>query len=272
MVTRSGRTPKLLVLVALVCASACDEAARGPWREWTHLRLDVEDVPLLSGTVELRVREGAGKTWFETRSVASLLGATVAEATTTSVLDASNGRSELHESRSAASGRRYVFGEHAYEVQRLSAEGNPERPLDEWSITERREFAYPPDAPRSGRGVHDYYASLYRLRELELHEPGDEVRMWVATPRGPAEYRVLATDLRPASRELRDPRSGASRTIELTELRLRILPADPARAAEGFLRSEGEIEIWVERDSKTPVELSGRVAGAPIRLVVTEMD
>ena len=262
----------LLVLLALGCGAACNDAARGPWRRWTHLRLDIEDVPLLSGTVELRVRELAGKTWFETRSVASLLGATVAEASTTSVLDASNGRSELHESRSAGSGRRYVFGERAYEVQRLSAEGDPERPLDEWSVTERREFAYPADAPRAGGGVRDYYASLYGLRELALREPGDEARMWVATPGGPAEYLVLATELRRSSRELRDRRSGASRTVELTELRLRIVPADPARAAEGFLRTEGEIEIWVERESKTLVELSGRVAGAPVRLVVTELD
>jgi len=261
----------LLVLLALVCSAACDEAARGPWRRWTHLRLDVQDVPLLTGTVELRVRELAGKTLFETRSVASLLGATVAEASTTSVLDASNGRSELHESRSAGSARRYLFGERAYEVQRLSAEGNPDRPLDEWSVTERHEFAYPADAPQSG-GVRDYYASLYGLRELALREPGDEARMWVATPRGPAEYLVLATELRPSSRELRDSRSGTSRTVELTELRLRIVPADPARAAEGFLRTEGEVEIWVERESKTLVELSGRVAGAPVRLVVTELD
>ena len=270
--TRPDRAPKLLVLLALVCAAACNDAARGPWGRWTRLRLDVKDVPLVSGTVELRVREGDGKTRFETRSVASLLGATVAEAQTTSVLDASNGRSELHESRSAGSARRYLFGERSYEVQRLSADGDPERPLDEWSVTERREFPYPPEAPRAALDVHDYYAALFRLHELDLHGPGDEARIWVATPRGPAEYRVLATDVRSSSRELRDPRSGAIRAVELTELRLRIVPSDPARTAEGFLRTEGEIEIWVERDSKTLVELVGTVAGMRVRLVVTEMD
>ena len=261
----------LAALAAAGCAGAPDTG--GPWNGWSRVRLEVAAMPLLSGTIELRVRSEAGKTLVETESVASLLGTRIAESYTTSVLDARSGRSERHESRSAASGRRYVFGDRGYEVERLSAAGHPERPLGEWSVTGREEFAYPEDDRGQVVAIHDYYAMLYRLRDLDLREPGDEATIWVATAGGPVAYRVAVTESRPASRELRDPASDRPATLELVELRLRITPADPARASESFLRMEGEVEIWVERDSKTLVEISGRVPGvpSPIRLVLTEM-
>jgi len=274
MMTYRRRVVQVALLATLLATLRCGHApATGPWSGWTRVRLDVEEMPLLSGTVELRVRSEGGKTLFETDSVARLLGAQVAETHTTSVLDPRDGRSELHESRSAGSGRRYLFGEDGYEVQRLSAEGRPERPLEEWSVTSSTDFTYPADARRESASIHDYYAMLYRLRDLDLREPGDEARIWVATSGGPMAYRVRVAESRSSSRQLLDTRAGAPRQLDLTELRLRIEPVDPERASEGFLRMEGETEIWVERDSKTLVELSGRVAGVPatIRLVLTEM-
>ena len=52
-------------------------------------------------------------------------------------------------------------------------------------------------------------------------------------------------------------------------MRLRLLPGDDAD--EGFLGMVGETEVWVEAESKTPLEIRGKIPNVPgqvrIRLV-----
>ena len=259
------------VLTSLACPASL--FSRGPWHDWEMLRLDVQAIPLLSGQVELRRYVEGGRTFFETTSTARLLGAKVAEARTRSILDEETGRSESYESVSSRSGRRFVFGEAGYRIDKLTPAGDAEAPLEEWQVESSREFPYPEDERGDPVEVFDYYGMILHLRDLDLDEVDDEALVHVATSDGVVGYRIVVADSRQAMREFIDTKDGSTNAPELTELRLRFLPADPGRASEGFLRMEGESEIWVERHSKTLLQINGRVPNVPgeVRLVLSEM-
>ena len=261
----------LLAVGSLACPVSMFSG--GPWHDWEMLRLDVEAIPLLSGQVELRRHIENGRTFFETTSIARLLGAKVAEARTRSVLDEDTGRSESYESVSSRSGRRFVFGETEYSIDKLTPVDDVTAPLAEWQVESSREFPYPRNGDGDPVGVYDYYGMIRHLRDLDLNEVGDEALVHVATSDGVVGYRIVVAEMRRASREFTDAKVGSPNTLELTELRLRFLPADPDRASEGFLRMEGETEIWVESRSKTLLQINGRVPNVPgeVRLVLSEM-
>jgi hypothetical protein len=264
-----------VALVGALTSLACPASlfSRGPWHDWEMLRLDVQAIPLLSGQVELHRFIEDGRTFFETTSTARLLGAKVAEARTRSVLDEETGRSESYESVSSRSGRRFVFGEAGYRLDKLTPTGDASAPLDEWQVESSREFPYPEDAHGNPVEVFDYYGMILHLGDLDLNEVGDEALIHVATSDGVVGYRIVVADSREAMREFIDTKDGSTNSPELTELRLRFLPADPDRAPEGFLRMEGESEIWVEKRSKTLLQINGRVPNVPgeVRLVLSEM-
>lgn len=264
-----------IVLLLAVGSLACSTSmfSRGPWHDWEMLRLDVQAIPLLSGQVELHRYVEDGKTFFETTSTARLLGAKVAEARTRSVLDENTGRSERYESVSSRSGRRFVFGEAAYSIEKLTPADDVAAPLAEWQVESSREFPYPEDDDGHPVDVFDYYGMILHLRDLDLDAVGDETLVHVATSDGVVGYRIVVAETRRARREFTDAAAGATNTLDLTELRLRFLPADPDRAPEGFLRMEGETEIWVESRSKTLLQINGRVPNVPgeVRLVLSEM-
>jgi hypothetical protein len=264
-------TALLLTLTSLACPNSI--FSRGPWYDWEMLRLDVQAIPLLSGQVELRRYIEDGRTFFETTSTARLLGAKVAEARTRSVLNEDTGRSESYESVSSRSGRRFVFGETGYTIDKLTTTDDTEAPLDEWQVESSREFPYPEDDHGDPVEVFDYYGMILHLRDLTLDKVGDEAVVHVATTDGVVSYRIVVADSQQAMREFTNAKDGSTSSPELTELRLRFLPADPARAPAGFLLMEGETEIWVERRSKTLLQINGRVPNVPgeVRLVLSEM-
>ena len=264
-------TALLLGLTSLACPNSI--FSRGPWYDWETLRLDVQAIPLLSGQVELHRYIEDGRTFFETTSTARLLGAKVAEARTRSVLNEDTGRSESYESVSSRSGRRFVFGETGYTIDKLTTTDDTEAPLDEWQVESSREFPYPDDDHGDPVEVFDYYGMILHLRDLDLEEVGDEAVVHVATADGVVSYRIVVADSQEAMREFTNAKDGSTSSPELTELRLRFLPADPTRAPAGFLLMEGETEIWVERRSKTLLQINGRVPNVPgeVRLVLSEM-
>ena len=63
-----------------------------------------------------------------------------------------------------------------------------------------------------------------------------------------------------------------AKSLTAKELRLVISPGDP-EAEKGFLGMQGETEIWVEAESKTPLEIVGKIPKIPgkVRLILTEM-
>lgn len=248
--------------LGMLAGSACFGApsAHSPWAGWKSLRLQVRSASLFSGRLEMQLVERSGQRCLETRATARLFGASIARSRTSSVLDRATGRTLEHLSVSRKRGRRYVFGEHGYTVEKFTSPQGPDGPRDRWETTSTKEYPYPPAA---GDGttplLFDYYGMILRLRKEKLSRPNDETTLYVATPKGPQAYTISVGELRTAERTIKDLATGKSRTLKLREMRLRIRPTSEQSEDEGFLNMEGETELWVEAESKTPVEISGRV-------------
>lgn len=260
-----------LVCAALAAGGCADLGSSGAsWSDWHHLHLEGRAGGLLSGSVELSLGDAPdGGRLLETRTTARALGATIASSTTQTVLDAETGRTRSYDQYSERRGRRYSFADDRYTVERL------EPPADaggEWKVTSRDEFRYPIEDGRPV-AVHDYYGMLLRLRDLGLERPGDSAVLHVATSDGPRRFVVRVAEVRTREREFEDLSSGAPLKRTLRELRLRLAPDDPD-ADEGFLKMEGEIEVWVEARSKAPIEISGTLPRVPgrLRLELTAMN
>jgi hypothetical protein len=130
-----------------------------------------------------------------------------------------------------------------------------------------KEFPYPLGPDGRPVAVFDYYAMLLHLPETDLEAVGDEVTIHVATANGVEPYRVVVDTCRTTERKITDLAGGRPCSIAVPECRLRIVPGDATD--EGFLGMEGETEVWVEKGSKTPIEISGKVPGVPGRVTVT---
>ena len=241
-------------------------APDAPWQEWEVLRLRATSIPFFSGRLELRLSTKGDHLRFETRSVARFFGARIANTRTATLIDPATGRTERYESFSRKRGRRYTFGESSYAVERLLPPEDRKSPDARWVVHSRNEFDYPTDADGNSLEVVDYYGMLLQLKRHNLDEIGDEVVLHVATSKGPQPYRVMVSSVRTAKRELTDLRADEGLSLLVRELRLRIIPADPERADEGFLKMEGETELWVEAESKTPLLLSGKAPKIPGRI------
>jgi hypothetical protein len=210
-------------------------------------------IPFFTGELEMRRSTSAGKVTLETSSTARLFGAKIAHSESVSILNGATGRSESYESFSKKRGRRYEFGGGGYTVEKLRKQED-----GSWNTESRKEFPYPTSSDGSKIDVFDYFGMLLYLDRVELRETGDEVVLHVATSKGPQPYRILV---------------GEERVQDVRELRLRVIPADPENAKEGFLKMEGETELWVEAESKTPLLLSGKNPKIPgrIKLVLSEI-
>jgi hypothetical protein len=257
-----------LWLVGAACVDAPE--ARSPWHGWTTLRLKAKSVPLLRGRVELRLSEDVGERRLETSTTASFIGATIARSETTTLLDAVTGRTREYRSYSTKKGRRYTFGERGYTVEKLR---RAERGADDWEVTSTRDFPYP-ESDDSGHAhrLYDYYGMLLDLGAGALDAPGDETTLYVATSKGPQAYRIRVDESRVGERTFRDLDTGKKTKLPSREFRLTVAPADP-KAEEGFLNMKGDVEIWVEAETKTLLEIVGKVPKVPgkVKLVLSAM-
>jgi len=261
-----------VVGLAMLTGAACLDApqSQNPWLRWTTLRFKAKSIPLFSGRVEMRVTEDPNGRRLDTTTTARFLGAVIARTTTTTLFDPVTGATKDYRSYSRKRGRHYVFGETSYTVEKLRP---AEKAEDGWQVTLSKEYPYPETS--DGRGVRqllDYYGMLLYLRQLKLDAPGDETELYVATSSGPELYRIRVGESRSKERIIIDTATGEKRALTSRELRLIISPADPD-AEEGFLNMEGETEIWVEAESKTPLEIVGKIPRVPgkVRVVLTEM-
>ena len=258
----------LFVSTVLLVLTACSGAppSRSPWQDWTTLRLVADASPLLHGEFEMRRTIRGGVQALETRATASVLGQQLEDSRTVTLFD-DEGQTRRYARQSRRSGRRFVFGERGYTVEKLQPPEDPELPLDQWDVTSSREFGYPAAAQgASPPQLFDYFGMLLELRQAGLREPGDETTLHVATADGPRAFRIAVSESREGLRTFTDLATGDEQTVQLREFRLRIIPADPEQAGEGFLRMEGETEIWVEAESKTPLEINGKVPRVPGRV------
>jgi hypothetical protein len=226
---------------------------------------------LLHGSVELRRTDEAGTLRLRTSTAARFLGATIARSESTTLIDPATGRTREHRSYSSRRGRHYRFGESGYTVDRLRPVGSGEDVS--WEVASSETFAYPSAGGADGSApLFDYGGMLLGLGQQALDAPGDEVTVHVATSRGPRAYRIRMNESRSGRRTFVDLATGETRTLPARESRLTILPADP-ESEEGLFRMKGDVEIWVEAETKTPLEIAGEVPNVPgtVRLVLAAM-
>jgi len=279
-VSRTVQTGWALACAALLAAGGIAATAlattpgeKDPWCDWSTLRLQLKSRPFLSGKVEMRLAHDQGKTVFETHTTARFFGARVAQSRTSTIIDSATGRTERHESYSKKRGRVYVFGPDGYVVEKLRPRAGSSRSEEDWETYRRAEYAYPVGDDGAPVPVFDYYGMLLQLRRAALHEPGDEVLLFVATSDGPRPFRVQVGESSSNPQTFTDLRSGEERTLNVRMLRLRVIPADPEETDEGFLKMEGETELWVEAESKAVLVLAGNAPKIPgrIKLVLREV-
>lgn len=260
----------LLLAVAALAVGAGPVAVVDPktvWDDWSTLQLKARKLLFFSGGIQLDVRQTSGKQVLETESVARFLGQELSRTRTTTTIDPETGRILELVSLSRKRGRHYEFGERGYTVKRLVPTNGHRAPLEEWEVKSEQKYVYPAADPSgAATRVFDYYGMLLELGHVQLERPGDEVKFCVATSKGPRIYRVWVGETRDSTRTFRDLRSGEERTLPVRELRLRVAPEDPEAADEGFLNMEGEIELWVESETRTVLELSGKVPNVPGRV------
>ena len=257
-----------LLLVALGGASRPHPPAprTSPWQGWTTLRLKAKSSLLVRGTVELRRSREGDTARLETATSASFIGATLVRSSTRTDYD-TEGRTREHVAYTTKKGRRFRFGEHAYTVEKLVPVAG-EAP---WQVESTKEFDYPHEGEVAIR-PSDYYSMLLCLERHELDTPGDEVVLYVAALKGPRSYRIRVQEERTTERAFTDLASGRTTRRPTREIRLSVVPTDP-QEAEGFLGMQGEAEIWVEAETKTPLEISGKVPRVPgkVRLVLAAL-
>lgn len=258
-------------IVATALATSPGKSA--PWDDWSTLLLQVKSRPFLSGKVEMKLENAGDKTVFRTHTTARFFGARVAQSWTSTVIDPGTGRTERYESYSKKRGRIYAFGPEGYVVEKLRPRVGSGASDGNWEAYWREEYAYPLGEDGAPIAVVDYYGMLLQLRRAALDEPGDEALFFVATSSGPKPFLVQVGEAVASPRTFVDLRAGEKRTLTVRMLRLRVTPADPEETDEGFLRMEGETELWVEAASKAVLVLAGNAPKIPgrIRLVLQEV-
>ncbi len=251
-----------------VAAGAAATASDTPWNGWESLRLKARKMLFFTGSVEMTQRR-EGDVWvLETATHARFFGATLARSFTVTRLDAHTGRPLELTSRSAKSGRHYRFDAAGYTVRKLSPVYGADAPIERWAVTSQVRHAYPEAAPGAAAPVvYDYYGMILEIGNAGLERPGDEARFLVATSSGVKGYRIRVGEQRASSRTFRDLRDGGKRSVTVRELRLRIIPEDPDDD-EGFLKMEGETELWIESGSGTLLEISGKIPRVPGRVEI----
>lgn len=249
-------------LIGLACADLA--SSKDPWDNWSTLQLKAKAGPFFSGRVEMNIKDGPGGQRLETRSTAKFMGMTLARSQTETLFDETTGRTMAYRQSSQKRGRRYLFGDESYTVEKLKPPKRGDLPLDEWEVKSLKEFSYPREG-ETGSLPRDYYGMLLHLRDLGLDAQGDEAAIYVATSKGPKLFHVVVADSRTTDRKYIDLSTGTKKVEALRELRLRLTPGDP-EVDEGFLNMEGETEVWVEAESKTPIEINGKIPKVPGRV------
>lgn len=241
-----------------------------PWSTWRSLRLEARKLLFFSGAFEMTLRDENDKRYLETSTVARFFGAELTRSRSVTTIDIATGRTLDYYELSTKRGRHYRFDDTGFAVDRLEPANGPDAPLARWEVTSTERFSYPPAA---GEGetppvVHSYYGLFLALRGAHLDKPEDEVTLWVATSKGPQPFRIRVTDVRTTERTFEDRNVGRKRRLPVREFRLRVSPADPARADEGFMKMEGDTEIRVEAWTRTLLEVSGKIPRVPGRVEV----
>lgn len=223
----------------------------------------------MRGQVELRISEQGNGRRLEVDTQARFFGASVARSTSVSLLDGASGQARSYRTESKKRSRRYTFAPEGYTVEKFKR-AKDDHP---WESASTHTYAYPlAEDGVTILPVYDYYGMILRLKAEPLRKIGDEVTVHVATSSGPEAYTVRVSEIRVGSRTIRRPRETARIELAAQEMRLSVTPT-ASESESGFLDMEGEVEIWVEAETKTLIEIVGDVPKIPgkVHLVLDEL-
>lgn len=254
---------------------------------WTQLRYTTSKFLIFTGDLTMS-RTLTGETIsVRSESRARLFGSVLVDSWSVSTMNRTSGRPlTFLEVKPGKRADRWSFqGEGIIRETLKPHKTSPDEPLERWKLTKTVKL---PGAragskrPESVDGtptkldddpaawVHDYISMIVRLRDLPLTRTGDATTVLVSTSRGAAALTIRVGEERRKRRTLTDLETGIRQTVDMHELRLRLLPAGgSATDTKGFLDMEGETELWVDSATRTLVEISGNVPKVPGRVVIT---
>jgi hypothetical protein len=237
------------------------------WDEWRSLVYKTRAAFFIKGRVEMFFSEETRARSFHTDTWAKFMGATLARERTRAVIDPETGDTREYFNLTPKRGRHYIFTGDSYTVEKLTPTNGFDAPLDQWEIVSSSVFPNPLPDDLGSNKVYVSYNMLSHLRDEKLNRIGDTTTIYVATSKGPERYHVTVGERRLASRPVVDLDTGKKSNNRIMELRLDVTPVDKQKAKD-FLGLKGQIEIWVEADTKTLLRISGKIPRVPGRVVV----
>jgi len=247
-----------------------------PFGGWTQLRYTTSKLLIFTGDVTMSLATTAETVSVRSESRARLLGSTLVDSWSVSTMDRKSGRpQQFLEVRPGHKAECWSFNGTSIVHETMKPHKNvPNEPLEKWRLARTETLPGPAADPEGApvdpsRWVHDYISMIVRLRDLPLHRTGDTTTVMVSTSRGAAAMRIRVGEERTTKRTLTDLDTGKSRTVSMSELRLRVSPLEGSTAeTRGFMNMEGETELWIEATTGTLVEISGNVPKVPGRVVI----
>ena len=257
------RTATASALVQSGIASLGLATETGFLHHWNILRFETGPYFMFTAAVELRRSESAGLLVLETGTMGRRAGSLPVENRTRTIIDPDSGAMVETCKLSSSKCTRYRYENGLYLVESMPP-ADSFKEAENGQIRTSWSFSLPLD--ESGRGpvqAVDFAALVYGLSGQPLFTTGDTVTQWLATSTGPREVKIRVAEEREYRRTCRDLNLKRYRTVNTRELLLRITPTDPEPRREGFMGLMGPTSIWIDAETRTPLEVDGRLPNLP---------
>jgi len=232
-------------------------------QDWNVLRFETGPYFMFTAVVELRRTVQSGFLLLETTTTGRRAGSRPVENRTRTTIELASGRLVETCKLSRAKCTRYRYEDGRYVVEFLAAAETFEE-CAAGTVRSSRTFTLPLGG--AGRGpvqAMDFAAMVYGLTRQPLHATGDTTTQWLTTSTGPREVRISVAEERSSRRTCRDLDLRRYRTVNTRELLVRITPVDREPRRTGFMGLMGPTSIWIDADTRTPLEVDGRLPNLP---------
>lgn len=232
-------------------------------QDWSVLRFETGPYFMFTAAVELRRTVVAGLLHLETDTSGRRAGSRAVESRTRTTIELSSGRLVETCKLARAKCTRYRYENGLYVVEFLPAVDSFEAAAA-GRVRSTLSFTLPLDDSGSGPvQISDFAALVYRLSRQPLHAVGDTTTRWLATSAGPRQVRIRVAEERSIRRTCRDLDLKRYRTVQTRELLVRITPTDHDPGPTGCMGLMGPTSIWIDADTRAPVEVDGRLPNLP---------
>ncbi|MBD3868987.1 MAG: hypothetical protein IFK94_12745 [Acidobacteria bacterium] len=231
--------------------------------DWNVLRFETGPYFMFTASAELRRTVQNGLLLLDTSTIGRRAGSRPLENRTRTTIDLSSGG--IVETCKLARTKciRYRYKNGCYVVEFLPFADSFEEAA---AGTVRSSVSYSLPLDEAGRGpvqIVDFAALVYGLSRQPLYALGDTTTQWLATSTGPREVQIRVAEERKIRRTCRDLDLKRYRTVQTRELLVRVTPADQELGPTGFMGLMGPTAIWIDADTRTPVEVDGRLPNLP---------